>query len=153
MWLLVQVSVATMNWFCCVIAQSHMESLCGCVCAPLGVVLCLLLCTRTCTQERVFNGRNYIMERAIVGDFALIKGWKADKSGNIVFRRSARNLNVPMAKAGKVSIAEVEEIVETGDIPPEDVHLPGIYVQRVVLGKSYKKPIEVCVCVCVCVCV
>ena len=82
-----------------------------------------------------------------MGDFALIKGWKADKSGNIVFRRSARNLNVPMAKAGKVSIVEVEEIVETGAIPPEDVHLPGVYVQRVVLGKDYVKPIEVCVCV------
>ena len=87
-----------------------------------------------------------------MGDFALIKGWKADKSGNIVFRRSARNLNVPMAKAGKVSIVEVEEIVETGTIPPEDVHLPSVYVQRVVLGKDYVKPIEVCVCVCVCVC-
>ena len=97
-------------------------------------------------QERVFNGRNYIMEQAIVGDFALIKGWKADKSGNVVFRRTARNLNVPMAKAGKVSIVEVEEIVETGDFAPEDVHLPGIYVQRVVQGKDYVKPIEVCVC-------
>ena len=82
-----------------------------------------------------------------MGDFALIKGWKADKSGNVVFRRSARNLNVPMAKAGKVSIVEVEEIVETGAIPPEDVHLPGVYVQRVVLGKDYVKPIEVCACV------
>ena len=82
-----------------------------------------------------------------MGDFALIKGWKADKFGNVVFRRSARNLNVPMAKAGKVSIVEVEEIVETGAIPPEDVHLPGVYVQRVVLGKDYVKPIEVCACV------
>lgn len=93
-------------------------------------------------EERNFNGQDYIMEKAITGDFALVKGWKADRAGNITFRRSARNYNVPMAKAAKVTIAEVEEIVENGEIPAEDVHLPSIYVQRIFRGENYEKRIE-----------
>lgn len=93
-------------------------------------------------EERIFNGRHYIMETALTGNFSLIKGWKADRAGNITFRKTARNFNVPMAKAGKTCIVEVEEIVETGTIPPEDVHLPSIYVQRIVKGEKYEKRIE-----------
>lgn len=93
-------------------------------------------------EERIFNGRHYIMETALTGEFSLIKGWKADRAGNVTFRKSARNFNVPMAKAGKTCVVEVEEIVETGTIPPEDVHLPSIYVQRVIRGEKYEKRIE-----------
>jgi len=93
-------------------------------------------------EHRVFNGQNYVMERSITGDFSLVKGWKADRAGNVIFRKSARNFNVPVAKAGKVCIVEVEEIVETGSIPPDHIHLPNIYVQRVIKGDSYEKRIE-----------
>merc|ERR1711988_1129591 len=93
-------------------------------------------------EERMFNGRNYVMEHAITGDYALVKGWKADKLGNVTFRKTARNFNVPAAKAGKITIVEVEEIVEPGEIIPEDVHLPSVYVQRLVKGPSYEKRIE-----------
>lgn len=93
-------------------------------------------------EHRVFNGINYIMEEAITGDVSLIKGWKADKSGNVTFRKTARNFNVPMAKAGKIAIVEVEEIVENGCIKEEDVHLPSIYVQGIVKGPKYEKRIE-----------
>eukprot|EP00386_Alphamonas_edax_P007797 GDKI01025883.1.p1 GENE.GDKI01025883.1~~GDKI01025883.1.p1 ORF type:complete len:512 (-),score=144.84 GDKI01025883.1:111-1646(-) len=93
-------------------------------------------------ETREFNGRGYVMERAITGDFSLVKGWKADTRGNVMFRGTARNFNPDMAKAGKVCIVEVEEIVEPGEIAPGDVHLPGVYVQRVVKGDSYEKRIE-----------
>jgi len=93
-------------------------------------------------EERVFNGRNYIMEEGITGDYALVKAWKADKAGNLVFRMTANNFNLPMAKAAKITIAEVEEVVEVGEIPPDQVHLPSIYVQKVVKGPSYEKRIE-----------
>jgi len=93
-------------------------------------------------EHRAFDGQNYIMERGITGDFSLIKGWKADRAGNVIFRKSARNFNVPIAKAGKVCIVEVEEIVDTGSIPHDNVHLPNIYVQRVIKGDSYSKRIE-----------
>ena len=72
-------------------------------------------------EERVFNGRNYIMEEGITGDYALVKAWKADKAGNLVFRMTANNFNLPMAKAAKITIAEVEEVVEVGEIPPDQV--------------------------------
>lgn len=91
-------------------------------------------------ELRVFNNRNYIMEEAITGDYALIKGWKADSHGNMVFRMASRNFNVPMAKAAKITIAEVEEIVD--ELTPEDIHLPGIFIQRVVQGENYEKRIE-----------
>ncbi|XP_065904486.1 succinyl-CoA:3-ketoacid coenzyme A transferase 1, mitochondrial-like [Dysidea avara] len=91
---------------------------------------------------REFDGRRYIMERAITGDFSLVKAQKADRAGNLVFRLSTRNFNVPMAKASKVTIAEVEEIVETGEIDPDQVHVSGMYVDRVIKGSNYDKKIE-----------
>lgn len=94
-------------------------------------------------EEREFNGRMYIMERGIVGDFAIVKAWKADRYGNLVFRKTARNFNPLVAMAGKVTIAEVEELVEVGSIEPDHVHLPGVYVQRVVVGNGqHQKRIE-----------
>lgn len=91
-----------------------------------------------------FDGRNYVLETAITGDFALVKAWKADKAGNLIFRKSARNFNPVMCKAAKVTIAEVEEIVEIGQLDPDHVHLPGIFVDRIVKGSSFEKRIEVC---------
>ncbi|KJH42718.1 3-oxoacid CoA-transferase, B subunit [Dictyocaulus viviparus] len=93
-------------------------------------------------ETRVFNGVNYVMEEAIRGDFALIKAWRADKLGNLQFRLTAGNFNNAMCKASKCTIVEVEEIVEPGVIPANDVHIPSIYCTRLVLGKNYVKPIE-----------
>lgn len=90
-----------------------------------------------------FDGRNYVLETAITGDFALVKAWKADTVGNLVFRKSARNFNPVMCKAAKVAIVEVEEIVELGQLDPDQIHLPGIFVDRIVKGPSYEKRIEV----------
>ena len=84
-----------------------------------------------------------MLEESLSGDFALIKAWKADRSGNLIFRKTAINFNVPMAKAGRIVVAEVEEILEVGEIPPEHVMVPGIYVHRIVLGAHYEKPIFV----------
>ncbi|KAJ8687869.1 hypothetical protein QAD02_023664 [Eretmocerus hayati] len=89
-----------------------------------------------------FDGRDYVLETAITGDFALIKAWKADTAGNLIFRKTARNFNPAMCKAAKVSIAEVEEIVPLGQLDPDHVHLPGIYVDRIIKGASYEKRIE-----------
>ncbi|OXU21081.1 hypothetical protein TSAR_015319 [Trichomalopsis sarcophagae] len=89
-----------------------------------------------------FNGRDYVLETAITGDFALVKAWKADTSGNLIFRKSARNFNPAMCKAAKISIAEVEEIVPVGKIDPDQVHVPGIYVDRIIKGTDYEKRIE-----------
>uniref|UniRef100_A0A8C2KMI5 Succinyl-CoA:3-ketoacid-coenzyme A transferase n=2 Tax=Cyprinus carpio TaxID=7962 RepID=A0A8C2KMI5_CYPCA len=94
-------------------------------------------------EVREFNGRHYVMEKAIRGDFALIKAWKCDKAGNLIFRKTTRNFNQPMCKAAKVTIVEVEEIVDIGSFDPEDIHIPSIYVDRVVQGASYEKRIEV----------
>lgn len=93
-------------------------------------------------EVREFDGRHYVMERGIVGDFALVKAWKADPFGNLVFRKTARNFNPMMATAGKITVAEVEEIVDYGEIDPDHVHTPGIFVQRVIQGKDYEKRIE-----------
>ena len=82
------------------------------------------------------------MEQGIVGDFALVKAWKADPLGNLVFRKTARNFNPLAAMSGKVTIAEVEEIVEVGELDPDAIHTPGVYVQRVLLGTNYEKRIE-----------
>ena len=92
--------------------------------------------------EQMFNGKPYIMEEAITGDFALIKGWKADYHGNVIFNKSARNFNPTMGKAGKITIAEVEEIVDVGCISPDEIHLPGVYVDRIIVGCDYEKRIE-----------
>jgi len=93
-------------------------------------------------ETRVIGGREYLLEMPIKGDFALVKAWKADEWGNLVFRKTARNFNQPMAGAAKVTIAEVEEIVPVGALDPDQIHVPSIYVQRLVHGKSYQKPIE-----------
>jgi len=93
-------------------------------------------------EHRVFNNRNYIMEEAITGDYALVKAWKADKAGNLIFRKTAMNFNPPMCKAAKFCIAEVEEIVENGEIPAENVHIPSIYVHKVFQTDKFEKRIE-----------
>ena len=101
-------------------------------------------CRSRMTQVRVFDGRRYVMERALRGDFALVKAWRADHSGNLVFRYTSRNFNPVCAQAGKICIAEVEEIVPDGQLHPDEIHLPGIYVHRLVHGEKYEKRIEVC---------
>lgn len=88
------------------------------------------------------NGHNYVLEEAIRGDYSFVKAYKADKFGNLMFRMSARNFNAPMCKAAKISIVEVEEIVETGQLDPDHIHIPGIYVKRLFKGQNYKKRIE-----------
>ncbi|MCD6675474.1 MAG: CoA transferase subunit A [Burkholderiaceae bacterium] len=93
-------------------------------------------------ETREFDGHTYVMERSLVPDVALVKAWMADRSGNLVFRRTARNFNPNAAMAGRVTIAEVETIVPTGDIDPDHVHLPGIYVHRIVHNPTPEKRIE-----------
>ena len=93
-------------------------------------------------EQREFDGHQYIMERSLVPDVSLVKAWKADHSGNLVFRLTARNFNPAVAMAGKITVVEVEEIVPTGAIAPDDVHLPGIYVHRIVLNATPEKRIE-----------
>lgn len=93
-------------------------------------------------ESREWNGKNCVLETALVADVAMVKAWKGDRHGNLVFRMTARNFNPMMATAGKVTIAEVEELVEPGELSPDEIHTPGIYVQRVIVGKDYKKPIE-----------
>jgi 3-oxoacid CoA-transferase subunit A len=93
-------------------------------------------------ETREFDGHHYVMETALRADVSLVKAWKADKSGNLVFRKTARNFNPAVAMAGKVCIAEVEEVVEVGAIDPDHVHLPGIYVDRIVLNTAPEKRIE-----------
>ena len=93
-------------------------------------------------ETREFDGEWYVMERSLRADVALVKAWKADKSGNLLFNKTARNFNPLAAMAAKVCVVEVEEIVETGEIEPDQVHLPGIYVQRLVLNPTPEKRIE-----------
>ncbi|MDE0879338.1 MAG: CoA transferase subunit A [Sphingomonas bacterium] len=93
-------------------------------------------------EVKNFDGEDYILERGIRADLSIIKGWKADESGNLMFRKTARNFNHPMATAGKVCVAEVEEIVPVGSLDPDAIHLPGIYVNRLILGAPYDKKIE-----------
>jgi 3-oxoacid CoA-transferase subunit A len=93
-------------------------------------------------ETKEFNGKTYLLEEGIVGDFALVKAWKADTLGNLVFRKTARNFNPLAAMAGKITIAEVEEIVEPGELDPDQIHTPGVYVQRLLLGTGYQKRIE-----------
>jgi 3-oxoacid CoA-transferase subunit A len=93
-------------------------------------------------EHKEFDGETYILERGIRADLSIIKAWKADESGNIVFRKTARNFNQTMATAGKVCVAEVEEIVSTGSLNPDCIHLPSIYAKRIVLGAPYDKKIE-----------
>ncbi|MCB1449412.1 MAG: CoA transferase subunit A [Nitratireductor sp.] len=92
-------------------------------------------------DHRDFNGQTYIMEEGIFADLAIIKAWKADETGNLIFRKTARNFNVPAGMCGKVCVAEVEEIVPTGSLDPDAIHLPGIYVHRIIQG-AHEKRIE-----------
>ncbi|HAU34900.1 CoA transferase subunit A [Lysinibacillus sp. FSL M8-0216] len=93
-------------------------------------------------EVKVFDGKDYILEKGITADFALVKAWKADKIGNLVYRKTSRNFNPLAAMAGKITIAEVEEIVEVGELDPDHIHTPGVFVQRVLLGENYEKRIE-----------
>ena len=93
-------------------------------------------------ETREFDGKTYVMERGIRADVSLVKAWKADKAGNLVFRKTSRNFNPVVAMCGKVTIAEVEQIVENGQIDPDHVHSPGIFVQRIVLNTAPEKRIE-----------
>jgi 3-oxoacid CoA-transferase subunit A len=92
-------------------------------------------------EERNFNGRDYILETSITGDFAIVKAWKADRYGNLIYRKTARNFNPLAATAGKITVVEVEEIVEPGELDPDQIHTPGIYVDRLILG-TFEKRIE-----------
>lgn len=93
-------------------------------------------------EVREFGGRRYVLETGITGDFALVKAHKGDRHGNLVFRKSARNFNPLCAMAGKVTIAEVEELVEVGELEPDQIHTPSIFVQRIIKGQRYEKRIE-----------
>jgi 3-oxoacid CoA-transferase subunit A len=93
-------------------------------------------------EVREFDGKEYILENSLTADIALVKAYKADKSGNLIFRKTAQNFNPVCAMAGKISIAEVEEIVEIGDLDPDEIHLPGIYINRIILNRNPEKRIE-----------
>ncbi|WP_374573748.1 CoA transferase subunit A [Acinetobacter sp.] len=93
-------------------------------------------------EVREFDGKDYILENSLTADIALVKAYKADKAGNLIFRKTAQNFNPVCAMAGKISIAEVEEIVEIGDLDPDEIHLPGIYINRIVLNAHPEKRIE-----------
>jgi 3-oxoacid CoA-transferase subunit A len=93
-------------------------------------------------EVKSFGGEDYILEQGIFADLAIVKAWKADETGNLVFRKTARNFNLPAATCGKVCVVEVEEIVPTGSLDPDCIHLPGVYVQRMIVGAPYDKKIE-----------
>ena len=93
-------------------------------------------------EVREFNGKHYLMENALHAEFAIVKAWKGDKLGNLVFRKTTRNFSTSMAKAGDITIAEVEELVEPGQLDPDQIHVPGIYVHRLFKGEGYEKRIE-----------
>ena len=93
-------------------------------------------------EHKDFDGETYILERGIFADLAIVKAWKADETGNLVFRKTARNFNLPAATCGKVCVVEVEEVVPTGSLDPDCIHLPGVYVQRMIVGSPYDKKIE-----------
>src|SRR5213075_2351776 len=93
-------------------------------------------------EHKEFDGETYVLERGIVADLSVIKGWKADETGNLMFRKTARNFNLPAATCGKVCIAEVEEVVPVGSLDPDCIHLPSIFVNRLIDGSPYDKKIE-----------
>ncbi len=93
-------------------------------------------------EVRNYNGKPHILEEALTADFAIIKAWKGDKAGNLIFRHTANNFNQPMGMAGKITIAEVDELVEVGELDPNQIHLPGVFVQRIFQGVDYEKRIE-----------
>jgi 3-oxoacid CoA-transferase subunit A len=93
-------------------------------------------------EMRIFNGKKYLMEFAFDADFALVKAWKGDRHGNLIFRKTSRNFNPMMAMAGRITVAEVEELVEPGELNPDQIHVPGIFVHRIFIGEGYEKRIE-----------
>lgn len=93
-------------------------------------------------ESREFNGKQYLMEMALHADFSIVKAWKGDTMGNLVFRKTTRNFSTPMAKAGDITIAEVEHLVQPGELDPDQIHVPGIYVHRIFQGSNYEKRIE-----------
>jgi 3-oxoacid CoA-transferase subunit A len=93
-------------------------------------------------ETRQFDDRWYVLERALTAEFAFVKAWKGDRMGNLVYRKTARNFNPMMATAGKITVAEVEHLVDPGELEPDQIHTPGIYVQRIIQGQGYEKPIE-----------
>ncbi|WP_369072793.1 CoA transferase subunit A, partial [Escherichia coli] len=93
-------------------------------------------------EVRTFNGKDYLMELAFESDYAIVKAWKGDTDGNLIYKATARNFNPMMAMAGKITIAEVEELVPAGELDPDMIHTPGIYVHRIFQGKDYEKRIE-----------
>jgi 3-oxoacid CoA-transferase subunit A len=93
-------------------------------------------------ETRAFDGEMYVMERGLTADLAMVKAWKGDTEGNLVYRKTAQNFNPPMATAGKVTIAEVEHLVQPGELPPDHIHTPGIYVNRIIQGERYARLIE-----------
>jgi 3-oxoacid CoA-transferase subunit A len=93
-------------------------------------------------ETRIFNGKTYLMEHAFDADFAIVKAWKGDRYGNLIFKDTARNFNTMMAMAGKITIAEVEELVPVGELDPNHIHVPGIFVHRIFQGSNYEKRIE-----------
>lgn len=93
-------------------------------------------------ETREFNGKMYLMENALHADFAMVKAWKGDRYGNLLFRKTTRNFSTSMARAGKVTIAEVEQLVEPGELDPDQIHVPSVYVHRIFEGKDYEKRIE-----------
>lgn len=93
-------------------------------------------------EVRVYNGKPHILETALTADFAIVKAWKGDTEGNLIYKATARNFNPMMATAGKITVAEVEELVEAGELDPNDIHTPGIYVQRIFKGEKFEKRIE-----------
>ena len=93
-------------------------------------------------EVKSFDGEDYILERGIFADLSIIKAWKADETGNLVFRKTARNFNLPAATCGKICVVEVEEVVPAGALDPDCIHLPGVYVQRMIIGAPYDKKIE-----------
>ena len=93
-------------------------------------------------EVRIYNGKPHILETALTADFAIVKAWKGDTEGNLIYKATARNFNPMMATAGKITVAEVEELVEAGELDPNDIHTPGIYVQRIFKGEKFEKRIE-----------
>ncbi|RIV80271.1 CoA transferase subunit A [Pelagerythrobacter aerophilus] len=93
-------------------------------------------------EVKTFDGEDYILERGIFADLSIVKAWKADETGNLMFRKTARNFNLPAATCGKICVVEVEEVVPTGSLDPDCIHLPGVFVQRIIVGAPYDKKIE-----------
>ena len=93
-------------------------------------------------EVRVFNGKKHILEQALISDFSFVKGWKGDTAGNLIFKGTARNFNPLMAMAGKITVAEVEKLVPAGELNPNEIHTPGIFVQRIMKGNTFEKRIE-----------